>query len=83
MPLPPDAAPLDHILELAHKIIDECPSCAGTASEIVMWANEIRERRPSGEELAVLVDATCPGLPETQRTLLIDGLRAFVRFAES
>ena len=83
MPLAPDAAPLDHIVELAHEIIDECPSCAGTASEIAMWANEIRERRPSREELAALVDATCPGLPEHQRTPLIDGLRAFVRFAES
>lgn len=41
-----DAAPLDQIIELANEIIDECPSCAGTASEIVMWANEIRERRP-------------------------------------
>jgi len=47
------------------------------------WANEIRERRPSREELTALVDATCPGLPEDQRTPLIDGLRAFVRFAES
>jgi transposase len=83
MPLPPDAPPLDQIIELAHEIIDECPSCAGTASEIVMWANEIRERRPSREELTALVDATCPGLPEDQRTSLIDGLRAFVRFAES
>ena len=43
-----------------------------------MWANEIRERRPSREELAALVDATCLGLPADQRTLLIDGLRAFV-----
>lgn len=83
MPLAPDAAALDHIVELVHKIIDECPSCAGTASEIAMWVNEIRERRPSREELAALVDATCPGLPEDQRTPLIDGLRAFVHFAES
>jgi hypothetical protein len=83
MPLPPDAAPLDHIVELAHEIIDECPSCAGTASEIVVWTNEIRERRPSREELTALVDATCPGLPEDQRRSLIDGLRAFVRFAET
>ena len=83
MPIAPDAAPLDHIIELANGIIDECPSCAGTASEIVMWANEIRERRPSREELMALVDATCPGLPADQRTLLIDGLRAFVRFAET
>jgi hypothetical protein len=83
MPLAPDAAPLDHIVELAHEIIDECPSCAGTASEIMMWANEIRGRRPSREELAALVDATCPGLPGDQRTPLSDGLRALVRFAES
>jgi hypothetical protein len=83
MPLASDAAPLDHIIELAHKIINACPSCAGTASAIVMWANEIRERRPSREELAALVDATCPGLADDQRTSLIDGLRAFVRFAES
>jgi hypothetical protein len=83
MPLPPDAAPLDHIMELAHEIINECSSCAGTASKIAMWANEIRERRPGREQLEALVDATCPGLPEDQRTLLIDGLRAFVRFAES
>jgi len=48
-----------------------------------MWANEIRERRPGREELTALVDATCPGLPVDQRTQLIDGLRAFVRFAES
>jgi hypothetical protein len=60
-----------------------CPSCAGTASEIVMWVNEIREHRPDREELTTLVDATCPGLPYDQRTALIDGLRAFVHFAES
>jgi len=82
MPTASDAAPLDQIVELASVIIDECPSCAGTASEIVMWANEIRERRPGREELTALVDATCPGLPEDQRTSLINGLRAFVRFAE-
>jgi hypothetical protein len=82
MPIAPDAAPLDHIVELGHKIIDECPSCAGTASEIVMWANEIRECRPSREELTALVDAICPDLPADQRTSLIDALRAFVRFAE-
>jgi hypothetical protein len=48
-----------------------------------MWANEIRERRPSREELTALVDATCLGLLADHRTLLIDGLRAFVRFAET
>lgn len=83
MPIAPDAAPLDQIGELANEIINECPSCAGTASKIVMWANEIRERRPGGEELTALVDATCPGLPDDQRTSLINGLRAYVRFAES
>jgi hypothetical protein len=71
------------IIELGHEIIDECPSCAGTASEIVKRANEVRQRRPSREELAALVDATCPGLPDDQRSSLIDSLRAFVRFAES
>ncbi|WP_246777096.1 hypothetical protein [Microvirga sp. VF16] len=57
MPIAPDAAPLDHIIELANGVIDACPSCAGTASEIVMWASEIRERRPGREQLAALVDA--------------------------
>lgn len=83
MPLVSDAAPLDQIIELASEIIDECPSCAGTASEIVMWANEIRERRPSREELTALIDAACPGLPEDQRRILINGFLPFVRFAES
>ena len=46
-------------------------------------AREIRERRPSREELEALVDATCKGfLPDDQRKLLIEGLRALVRFAE-
>ncbi|WP_201836050.1 hypothetical protein [Microvirga zambiensis] len=83
MLLASDAATLDQIIELANEIIDECPSCAGTASEIVMWANEIRERRPGHEELTDLIDAACPGLPNDQRTHLIRGLCAFVRFAES
>jgi hypothetical protein len=48
-----------------------------------MWASEIRERRPSREELTALVDATCKGyVPDDQRELLIKGLRVFVRFAE-
>ena len=46
MRLASGAALLDHIIERAHEIIDECPSCAGTASEIAMWVNEIRKRRP-------------------------------------
>ncbi len=79
----PEASPLDTIVALAHEIADECPSCASRASEIILWAGEIRERRPSREELAALVDAICEGsLPEDRRKLLIDGLRAFVRFAE-
>ncbi len=78
-----EASPLDSIVELARQIIDECPSCASRASEIIVWASEIRERRPSREELAALVDATCQGyLPDDQRELLITGLRALVRFAE-
>jgi hypothetical protein len=83
MPIRSDAAPVDQIIELANEIIDECPSCAGTASEIVMWANEIRERRPSREEITALIDAACPGLPDDQRRILINSLLAFVRFAES
>ncbi len=76
-------SPLGHILNLAHEIIDECPSCTSKASEIIVWAGQIRERRPSREELEALVDATCKAfLPDQQRALLIDGLRALVRFAE-
>lgn len=82
MPVDPDTAPLDAIVKLAHEIVDECPSCAHQASEILLWAGQIRERRPSREELTALVDATCPDLPKDQRTLLIDGLRVLVRFAE-
>ena len=78
-----EASPLDSIIGLARQIADECPSCASRAAEIIVWASEIRERRPSREELAALVDATCKGyLPDDQRELLIKGLRAFVRFAE-
>ncbi len=78
-----DLSPIMNIVELAHEIIDACPSCAGRASEIIVWAEQVRERRPSREELAALIDATCPGaLNETQRTHLIEGLRALVRFAE-
>jgi len=48
-----------------------------------MWAGEIRERRPGRPELEALIDATCGGLlPDEQRTRLIEGLRALVRFAE-
>ena len=57
-------------------------SCAAKASEIV-WASEIRERPPSREELAALVDTVCgSSLSDDQRGLLIEGPGAFVRFAE-
>jgi hypothetical protein len=81
MPDDPEASPLDSIVALASRIADEFPSCASRASEIIMWASEIRERRPSREELTALVDATCKGyVPDDQREfLLITGLRAFVR----
>jgi hypothetical protein len=78
-----DTSPLDQIMNLAREIVDDCPSCAGKASQIAMWAREIRERRPSRQELEALVDATCKGLvPDDQGNLLIEGLRALVRFAE-
>lgn len=74
---------MEHVVELAHEIIDECPGCAAKASEIIIWVEQVRERRPSREELAALVDATCEGaLGETHRANLIEGLRALVRFAE-
>jgi hypothetical protein len=83
MPADPDTSPLDQIMTLSREIIDECPSCAGKASQIAMWAREIRERRPSRQELEALVDSTCQGsVPDDQRKLLIEGLRALVRFAE-
>jgi len=79
----PGTSPIDNIVQLAHAIIEKCPTCAGKASEIMVWAGEIRERRPSREELTALVDATCEGfLPDDRRALLIEGLRALVRFAE-
>jgi hypothetical protein len=78
-----DSGPVDEIIALAREIIDECPSCAGKASRIAMWAGEIRERRPSRAELEALVATTCDDqLPEGQKTRLIEGLRALVRFAE-
>jgi hypothetical protein len=83
MPADPDTSPLNQIMTLSREIVDECPSCAGKASQIAMWAREIRERRPGREELEALVDATCKGfLPDDQRKLLIESLRALVRFAE-
>jgi hypothetical protein len=57
-----EVSPIDRIMALAHEIIDECPSCAGKASEIALWAGQIRERRPGREVLAALVDATCEQL---------------------
>ncbi len=78
-----EVSPIEAILDLAHEIIDACPSCTAKASEIIVWAQQVRERLPSREELAALVDATCQGaLTETQRANLIEGLRALVRFAE-
>jgi transposase len=78
-----DLSPIVNIMELAHEIIDTCPECTGRASEIIVWAEQIRERRPSREELVALTDVTCPGaLTEAQRANLIDSLHAFVRFAE-
>ncbi len=56
-----DLSPIVNIMELAHEIIDTCPECTGRASEIIVWAEQIRERRPSREELAALIDVTCPG----------------------
>ena len=78
-----ELGPIDHIVTLAREIADECPSCASRASEITTWATEIRERRPSRQELEALVDATCGDLlPDERRTRLMEGLRALVRFAE-
>jgi len=83
MPADPDTSPFDQIITLTREIVDACPSCAGKASQIAMWAREIRERRPSREEMEALVDATCKGyVPGDQRKLLIEGPRALVRFAE-
>lgn len=77
-----DLSPIVNIMVLAHEIIEACPSCTGRASEIIVWAEQVRERRPSREELAALIDSTCHGaLTETQRASLIEGLRALVRFA--
>jgi hypothetical protein len=83
MPTDPDASPLNQIMTLAREIADECPSCAGKASQIAMWAREIRERRSSREELEALMSATCQGsVPDDQRKLLIESLGAVFRFAE-
>ena len=83
MSTPIELGPIDHIVELARKIMDEFPSCASRASEITTWAAEIRERRPSRGELEALIDATCGSLiPDEHRTRLVEGLRALVRFAE-
>jgi hypothetical protein len=47
MPDDPEASPLGSIVALARQIADECPSCASRSSEIIIWASEIREWRPS------------------------------------
>jgi hypothetical protein len=76
-----DRGPVDHIVELAHEIMEQCPARAAQASEITTWATEIRERRPSRTEIDALVDATYGGfLPHERRARLIEGLRALVRF---
>ena len=69
-----DRGPVDHIVELAHEIMEQCPACAAQASEITTWATEIRERRPSRTEIDALVDATYGGfLPHERRARLIGG----------
>jgi hypothetical protein len=79
----PEASPVDRILALAHEISDECPFCAGKASEIALWAGQIRERRPSREELMALVESSCDdNLATEEKVRLVEGLRALVRFAE-
>jgi hypothetical protein len=57
----PEASPIESIVTLANAIIDEYPSCASRASEIIVWAREIGERRSSQEEPAALVEATGQG----------------------
>jgi hypothetical protein len=78
-----ETSPLDSIMGLARQIADECQSFASRAAEIIVWASEIRGRRPSREKLAAILSATCKGdLSDDQRELPIKGLRALVRFAE-
>ena len=78
-----DLFPIDNIIELADEIIDDCPSCSAKASEIIHWAEEVRGRQPSREEMTALVDATCQGaLTMTQRANLIEGMQALMRSAE-
>jgi hypothetical protein len=67
MPNDPEASPLDSIIALARQIIGKRPSCASRASEIIMWASELRERRLRREELAALVDAACESCPPDNR----------------
>jgi hypothetical protein len=68
---------VDHIVELAQEIAEECPHCAASASEIIMWADEIRERWPSCDDLRAIVETMCGGaLPESQRRLLTNALCA-------
>jgi hypothetical protein len=79
----PEGGPVDRIMALAHEITEECPSCAGKASEIALWAGQIRERHPSREELEALVNTTCDNdLPAEQKARLVEDLRALVCFAE-
>jgi hypothetical protein len=78
-----EPGPIDQILSLAHEIIEECPSCARKATRIVMWANQIRERRPDRAELATIVGVQSAGLlPDARMRALVDHLCAVVRYAE-
>jgi hypothetical protein len=75
----PNPSPIDRIVHLARQIIDECPSGAGCATEIIMWTGEIRAQRPSREELAALIDVFCKdSIPDDHRDALVSCLRAVV-----
>lgn len=79
MHLGSDAPPVDAIIELADEISEECPSCAVTASEIVMWADRIRERRPSRDALAAVVNASCAGLSADGRKAIVETIYGMVQ----
>jgi len=78
-----EVGPLDQILALVHEIIEECPSCAGKASKIAMWAAEIRERRPGRPEVARIVGFHTGGVvPDAQMKAMIDQITALMRYPE-
>ena len=78
-----EVGPLDHILALAHEIIEECPNCAGKATKIAMWATEIRERRPGRPEVGRIVGFHTGGLvPDAKMRALVDQLTALMRYPE-